>query len=153
MAKQSTSKRPVSTHVETRFLDESGEEIYTANYREEMTVTADGVTSTKRGENTMLVSGEAYNPGLSSGPKPVLMVGTCDFCRNERPLFPWLRARKTHGLCNIRKLKLCSDCGQPICPRHRRRSRYDRQWRCPQCHKKHKWLLRLKNVFCERVDE
>ena len=22
------------------------------------------------------------------------MVGTCDFCRNEKPLFPWLRARK-----------------------------------------------------------
>ena len=152
MAKASGSQRPVSTRVETRFLDESGQEIYTATYREEMSVTADGVTSIKRGENTMLVSGEVYNPGMSSGANPVLMVGACDFCRDTKPLFPWLRARTTHGLCNVRKLKLCSDCGQAICPRHRHRSRYDRQWRCPQCHKRHKWMLRLRSVFYERVE-
>ena len=152
MAKKSTPKRPVSTHVETRFLDESGEEFYTANYSEEMIVSDKGAKVCKRGENVILVSGEAYNPGLSSGAKPVLMVGTCDFCRNEKPLFPWLRARKTHGLCNVRKLKLCHDCGHATCARHRQRSRYDKQWRCPRCHKKHRWMLRLKTVFCERVE-
>lgn len=152
MARASGSKRPVSTHVETRFLDESGEVVHTANYSEEIEVTDDGVTTHKRSENSALVSGELFNPSMSSGPKPVLMVGTCDFCRNEKPLFPWLRARKTHGLCNVRKLKLCCDCGQPICPRHRHRSRYDSQWRCPRCHKKHRWMFRLKSIFCERVE-
>ena len=143
---------PVRTQIETRYFDESGQEVYTANYREEIIISADGaVTSLKLGENALLVSGEAYNPSMSAGAKPVMLVGVCAICRDSRPLFPWLRPRKTHGLCNVAKLKHCCDCRQSLCPRHQIRSRYDGQWRCPQCHKRHKWLLRLKSVFFERV--
>ena len=58
---------PVRTQIETRYFDESGQEVYTANYREEIIISADGaVTSLKRGENALLVSGEAYNPSMSA---------------------------------------------------------------------------------------
>ena len=143
---------PVRSVIETRYIDESGQEVYTANYREEMIISADGVTSLKRGENTMLVSGEAYNPSMSAGAKPVMLVGVCAICRDSRPLFPWLRSRKTHGLCNVAKLKHCCDCRQSLCPRHQIRSQHDRQWRCPRCHKKHVWMLRLTSVFFKRVE-
>lgn len=146
-----SSQGPVRSQIETRYIDEFGQEVHTANYREEMIVDTNGVTSVKQGENSILVSGEAYNPSMSSGGKPVMLIGSCAICRDSRPLFPWQRHRTTHGLCNVSKLKHCCNCGQPICPRHRTQSRDDGQSRCPRCHKRHKWMLRLKSVFFEKV--
>lgn len=152
MATTSGSKRPVRTLIRTRYMDESGEVLHTAEYKEEMRVSSDGITSIKEADNSAILTGELHNASMSSGSKPILMLALCPWCRDMKPRFPWQTARKTHGLFNASKLKHCCDCGQPTCPRHRTRSRYDRQWRCPRCHKKHVWMLRLKALFFKRVE-
>ncbi len=156
MARQNSSS-PINVHVETRYLDDSGEEIHVAHYREEMDqdpVTRE-IISRKVGENMTLGSGESFNPSMSAGANPVLLTGTCSFCVAARKRFFRSRNRVT-PLCNIKHLKRCWNCGRPACPRHIRFSKYDKKFRCLRHHRIHrltrvlKWILR--GVFFERAE-
>ncbi len=154
MAKNPLSGK-VSQRIETHFMDEQGNEIPDATlvYTEEMVTdpVTQASTITKRAENTILVSGEAYNPSMSGGAKPVMMVARCSLCARERSILPWRRRPQTHGMLNVKHLRHCV-CGAPVCRRHGSVSRYDKQVRCPGCHRKHKWMLFFKGLFFERIE-
>ena len=130
----------------TRILDESGEEIYATEHVEETRHDPrnGSVNTVKRGRSTTLSSGEVYHVGMSAGQRPVMLTGVCELCRVRLSL---RRRRRTHGLTNVKHLKRCSRCGRAVCPRHRKRSRFDRRWRCIRCHRWHRlkcallWML------------
>jgi hypothetical protein len=146
------SKNILNLRIETKYLDEKGE-ILVTEYSEETSENADeSINTVKRAQNIILSSGEAFNPSMSAGPKPVLAVGLCDECRNGRPFWPWKHRPKVSGLCNVQHLKPCEDCGKPQCPKHRKCSTYDKKHRCLRCHRKHKRGLFLGRIFYEEVD-
>jgi hypothetical protein len=147
------SKNLVNLRIETKFVDEEGNEILVTQYSEETAENVDeSVSTVKRAENVILSSGESYNPSMSAGARPVLMVGLCVACLNERPFWPWRRGSRAHPLCNVRHLKHCLDCGRAVCPKHRKRSTYDKKERCFGCHRKHRRSLWLSWLFFEEVD-
>lgn len=151
MARQN-SHSPISVHVETKFLDDSGEESQVAHYREEMIqdpATGD-IISRKVGENMTLASGESFNPSMSAGANPVMLVGTCSFCNSARKRFSLWRNRKLNPLCNVKYLKRCWKCGKPACPRHIRRSKFDKQWRCLKHHRLHMLFM---GIFYEEAEK
>ena len=121
--------------VETEYLDESGQVICSYQFTDEMSQAPDGsiITHTKA-KNKALSSGESHNPGMSAGADPLLVVGTCPLCVSPQKRFPWSKLRQINPLCNVKYLQHCHRCGQPACPRHRRRSRRDGCWRCLPCH-------------------
>ena len=158
MARQNSSS-PINVHIETKFLDDSGEEIHVAHYREEMIQDPDSgdIISRKIGENTTLASGESFNPSMASGSNPVMLTGICFFCNSDRKHFRIFQKRVSNPLCNVKHLKRCWNCGQPACPKHIRRSKHDKHWRCLRHHRIHrlsrgfKWILQ--GIFFERVEE
>ena len=143
----------VNQRVETAFNDEFDDELHTMEYREELRNENGTVTTVKRATNISLVTGEAYSPSMSAGAKPVLLVGVCALCRRRRSFLPW-RRRPVVPLANAKKLRNCASCGRAVCPRHCRRSKYDRRWRCRPHHFWHvmrtRWLMPL---FYERIEE
>lgn len=144
----------IRRRTETRMTDESGQEVYRAQYSQETSHNPqDGSVNTiTRAESTTLSSGETFHVGMSAGPNPVLLTGLCEFCRTMFA-FPWSRRRNTHGLTNVKDLMPCHDCGRPACARHRRQSTHDKGWRCLKHHRIHKWKLRLQSIFFEVDDE
>jgi hypothetical protein len=112
--------------VRTRYLDEHGREFYVTEYREEVTQdpTDQAVVKETQAENVILASGEAYNPGMSAGAKPLILVGACRFCSGS--------------LCNVSSLLPCEACGRVTCREHRRQSTYDERWRCLRCDQRHR---------------
>jgi len=126
--------------TETRILDPSGNELCRTRYVIETTQDpVDGSINTiKRAESLTLTSGETWNVGMSAGPNPVLMAGVCDACQK---------------LCNASKLRICSDCGIPLCSRHRRRSRRDGRWRCLKHHRLHKLASLFAALLFEECSE
>jgi hypothetical protein len=142
----------IKQHVVTITRDEEDREIHRTQYSEDVTRLPDGsIISEKTAENFALASGELYNPSLSSGSNPVMLVGVCALCGTTSSIFP-RRRRRTTRLCNVEQLKNCSDCGYAICPSHRRKGE-DRKWRCLSCHRKHWWASLLSPLFFEEVDE
>jgi hypothetical protein len=151
MARQNSSS-PISVHIETKFLDELGEESQVAHYREEMIqdpVTGD-IISRKVSENMTLASGESFNPSMSAGANPVMLVGTCSFCNSARKRFSLWRNRKSNPLCNVKHLKRCFKCGKPACPKHIRCSHFDNQWRCLKHHRLHMLFM---GIFFEEAEK
>ena len=151
MARQTS---PINVHVETKFLDDSGEEIHVAHYLEEMVqdpVTGE-IISRKVGENMTLASGESFNPSMASGTNPVMLVGTCAFCNSDRKRFLRARNRMPNPLCNVKHLKQCWNCGRPACPKHIHQSNRDTKWRCLRHHRLHRLGLLLQGIFFERAD-
>lgn len=154
MARQSSSS-PINVHVETKFLDDSGEEIHVAHYLEEMIqdpLTGD-IISRKVGENMTLASGECFNPSMASGSNPIMLVGTCALCNSDRKRLLRSPNRMPNPLCNVKHLKLCWTCGRPACPKHIHLSTDDKRWRCPKHHRLHRLRLVLQGIFFERVEE
>lgn len=147
-------KDALNVRIVTRFVDEYGNEFFRTQYREDVTEDDNGcLTTLKQGEQVILGTGEAYHPGLSAGPKPLLMVALCRQCRDARPRWPWQQAQQSTGLANVKHIVRCQDCGTASCPAHRKRSQHDRKWRCLKCHRRHNWKRRLESVLFEEVDE
>ena len=135
-------------HVVTHFVDEEGNPLLNMEYREETSENVDeSISISKEAQNVILSTGEAYNTTLSSGPRPLLMVGLCRACRSQRPFWPWQRRRKVHGLANARHLKRCCGCGEPVCPTHRAESAHDKRVRCLRCDRRHVWYRRVLWLF------
>ena len=129
----------IKQHVVTIDRDEEGREIHRTQYSEDVTRLPDGsVISEKTAENYALSSGELHNPSMSSGANPVMLVGVCALCGTTRSIFPW-RRRRTTRLCNVEQLKPCARCGRVVCSQHRKRSEFDRKWRCLSCSRKRWW--------------
>lgn len=149
MANGANAPGPIRHRIRTRYVDDDGMELYAARYEERVTRDPSGsLIKETEAENTVLSSGEFFNPSMSSGPKPLLMAGACSVCRDSRAMSFWTKARRTHALCNVRSLLPCTKCGRPTCPLHRRQSRHDHQWRCPRCHRRHMvWSLLLAILF------
>ena len=137
----------------TKFIDESGRVIHTLGYtKETVHDPQDGsINIITSAESDTLVSGENFNAGMAAGPNPIMLTGVCTLCRAS--VLRWSRKRSTHGLCNLKQLKRCCQCGVPVCPRHCRQSRYDKHWRCLKHHKIHKWTLRLARIFFAESDD
>ena len=136
---QPNMRGTVNNHIETSFMDQSGRELSKLHYKEEMVKNQDGsITSYKQAQNVILSTGEAYNASLSVGSNPVMLAGLCAFCGDS--------------LSNARLLLPCCACGKPTCPAHRRKSKYDKGYRCLKCHGRHKWAMRLKPIFYKRVE-
>jgi hypothetical protein len=147
-------KDTLKTRIVTRFIDEFGDEFHRTQYREDVIEDDQGcLTSLKEGEQIILGTGEAYHPGLSAGPRPIMMIALCRQCREERPRWPWQRARTPTGLVNVKHVIRCRECGAATCPTHRKQSRYDHKWRCIKCHTAYQWRRRLASIVCEEVDE
>ena len=157
MARQNSSS-PINVHVETRYLDDLGEEVHVAHYREEMIqdpATGDILTR-KVGENMTLGSGESFNPSQATGANPVLLTGTCSFCVAARKRSFGSRNRMPNPLCNVKHLRHCHICGRPACLRHIRFSKYDKKFRCLRHHRLHRLArilgLIFRGIFFERVE-
>ena len=133
--------------IDTRVFDEQGQEIYIGRFSQETVHDPqDGSVATHtEAESTTLTSGENYHPGMSTGPKPIMLTGVCEACHSTS-LWPWTW-RKTHGLTKVQHLKRCQDCGMPLCPRHRRESRVDRKPRCLKHHRRHMFRHYVKCIF------
>jgi len=87
------------------------------------------VTTSRDSENIQLVDGSVYNPAMSMGAKPVMLIAVCEDCRSPRTLFE----RASHGLCSREAGHVCPDCGRFVCPKHAKNGLSDGQVRCRRC--------------------
>lgn len=80
---------------------------------------------TRRGIHTsiQLATGEFWNPGIMK----TMPIGVCPECR---------RKKISHGICTLKSLKPCCDCGLPICPACRKKG-IDNKYRCAKHHRIH----------------
>jgi len=138
----------VTQTIVTIYRDEEGNEIHRAQYRKKVRRQPNGslVVETSA-ENFALSSGEITNPNEAAN-RP---VAVCAFCGTTPSIWPW-RRRPTTRLCSVEHLKYCSDCGIPVCPRHRRRSAKDSRWRCTRCYKKHWWACLFSPLFLKEIE-
>ena len=142
MAKMPTMNRQVVTRVKGLH----GEVILETSMDESTVFEPDGsATKYRKGENIQLVCGHVWNPTMSMGQNPAMVLSVCGFCRN--PGFEGLgRERPTHGLCNRAAGQVCAGCGAFMCPLHAKRCS-DRSYRCKRCRRTHTLRNLLAGLF------
>jgi len=99
----------------------------------------------RNNENLQLVCGTIYNPAMSMGQNPVMLISVCERCRAPRTSLI-SRHVPTHGLCSTEAGAHCRDCGEFLCPRHQVRYR-DAGARCETCFRRARMRRFLRNVF------
>lgn len=130
--------------VVTRYRDADGNLVLETEFNERIVLDQDNnAVLYREADNVQLNSGELFNPSMSSGQKPVLLPGICDLCREAGH----------RVLTNSKHLRLCANCGKPVCAKHRSQSRYDKKFRCPRCHRRHRWGLFFRAIFMKAEDE
>jgi hypothetical protein len=123
-----------SKHTQVRQIirDVYGNPILISDWRESLVVTPEGtITRYKEGESIQLVCGTVYNPTMSAGQSPVMLLSVCEICRNPSR-FGRRGEHPRHGLCARDMGHLCFGCGQFCCPSHAILGR-DNTYRCPRC--------------------
>ena len=109
--------------------DVYGHVILELGMTEAMIVDGNGnMTKQRLSDNVALVCGGIYNPGMSVGQNPVMLIGVCQPCREPPPRL-FREDYPTHGLCSKESGTNCRDCGIFLCPRHTRRGEDG----CPRC--------------------
>lgn len=91
----------------------------------------DEVVQQYNSENIELVCGTVFNPAMTRGQNPVMLISVCERCRLPRTSF-LSSHRPSHGLCSTQAGTRCHECGQFLCPRHAIRCRDGRR-RCDPC--------------------
>lgn len=110
---------------------------------------ANNQTSRQRlNDNIQLVCGAIYNPAMSMGQDPVMLISVCEPCRAPRTSFFDAHV-PCHGLCSAEAGAHCRDCGEFLCPRHTVRGR-NGQARCERCFRRARLRRLLRNVFFKR---
>ena len=128
------------------FRDEWGRVIAQLDTGECVVIRPDGsVDKLRFNENIQLGSGEMYNPAMSMGPNPVILVGVCQACRNS------LFGGSAHGLFNTEAGRRCRDCQALLCPKHSILCGDD-NWRCRNCARTRPLKQALKHIFFKRED-
>jgi hypothetical protein len=108
-------------------------------------------TKYRTNDNIQLVCGSVYNPMMSIGANPVMLLSVCEVCRH--PPWSWFHHETaTHGLCNSAAGHGCHECGLFVCPRHARQGK-DRMWRCPSCARTHAIKRFFRPIFYARVED
>lgn len=142
MARQNFNIPPAKQKIQTIIYGKDGRPILTIGMEEYAVQEPDGSMSVRKiSQNLVLEDGQAWNPSMMMGNKPILL-GVCEHCRDPAPSLLQHR-RPSHGLVALHRAKLCADCGQLLCPRHQERCR-DKKYRCSTCARKSaiKGLLR-----------
>jgi hypothetical protein len=89
-------------------------------------------------ESVQLVCGAMYEPRMSVGTDPVMLLGVCQTCRHP-PFRLFGKETPTHGLCSKAAGHTCVDCGTFVCPRHAsNRGECQCRWRCLPCAKRNR---------------
>lgn len=96
-------------------------------------------------DNIQLVCGTIYNPAMSTGQNPVVLISVCERCRAPRTSLLSHHV-PTHGLCSTEAGAHCRDCGEFLCPRHQVRYRDGGAW-CETCFRRARMRRFLRNVF------
>ena len=96
-------------------------------------------------ESIKLECGTIWSPMMLLQNPPV-HIGICEQCRKPT-LF---KHSKSHGIVAMGRAKICNDCGQLCCPRHRKLQ--DNQWRCSSCAKKYKLAKMIKSIFFKKQE-
>ncbi len=151
MAKPHINIDPEDTITETTIRDMFGAPILIITHAVIYELQGNNYIERRRNETIELSDGFEWHAGMLSA-NPPIHISVCNLCRYPLPaVFP---ERPTSGLVRTSSLEYCHECGLGICPKHRRRSRYDRRWRCLKCHKsfQKKTIVKrtLRSIFCTR---
>jgi len=95
-----------------------------------------------QGDWIQLVDGLMWNPALLAQANPVLLT-VCETCR--RP------PTRSHGCLAVRNCRVCADCGQGTCPRHRKL--IGGHWRCLSCARMFRIKRFVRSLFFAREEE
>ncbi|MEK6677163.1 MAG: hypothetical protein AABZ47_16105 [Planctomycetota bacterium] len=107
-----------------------------------------GITKRRLNENIQLVCGAVYNPVMSAGHDPAMLVSVCQRCR--APKTSLLNSRiPSHGLCSTEAGAHCHGCGEFLCPGHTVRCR-DHRSRCLPCYRRSRLRSVLRQIFLKR---
>ncbi len=152
MARQQFNIPPAKQQIQTVIYGKDGNPILTVGIEEFAVQEPDGSISVRKvSQNIILEDGQAWNPSMMMGNKPIL-VGVCEICRNPYWGFPF-REKSSHGLVALGRATRCAGrCGRLLCTRHRIRCR-DRRYRCKPCARRFalkRFFLKLFFTYEER---
>ena len=107
-----------------------------------------GVQRYRANDSIQLVCGAVYNPVMSMGKDPTLLIAVCEECRapHKRGLEP------RHGLCSRSAGSSCAMCAQFLCPRDALKDS-DGQVRCYRCSRKHRIKTSFMSLFFRQEEE
>lgn len=134
----------INNQITSRYRDEDGNIILEVGVEELIISQPDGsLVNHKTSDNIQLVCGSSFNPSMSMGAEPVMLLVVCTFCRQDRD-------HPTHGLCSQAAAARCAKCNRYLCPNHRVDSRFDDQPRCDSCHRRHRVKQTALRIFFRR---
>jgi len=144
MPQQRNPQMTTRNETKTVLTDADGNPILEIGTQEYMVRDSSGALIHRSiNENTQLVCGTLWNP-LMMLTKPPVYIGVCGQC-HKGSVF---RASKGHGIVAMHRAKLCTDCGQLWCPRHRKLR--DNRWRCLSCARRHRIVRLIRPIFFAR---
>jgi len=106
-----------------------------------------GIQQYRAYDNIQLVCGSVYNPAMSMGKDPTLLLAVCEECR--APHRPGQEPR--HGLCSRAAGSVCAGCGRFLCPRDAI-SDDDGGVRCYRCSRRHRVKTAFVSLFFKREE-
>jgi hypothetical protein len=142
------SFRPFHRDFVTVLKDQWGQTILEISAREATIHLPDGSCHRQQiYESIQLVCGAMYDPRMSVGAEPVMLLGVCQTCRHPLPRL-FRQETSTHGLCSRSAGHTCVDCGTFVCPRHATNRGDSRsQWRCLPCAKRARTRTLVTNLL------
>lgn len=124
------STGPVHRIIHNVVRDTDGSEVLRTTAQTVMITHGDGkVEHHQLFENVLLADGTNWNASMLD--KPEGQLGVCACCREPTYRFP-MRSQPTHGLIRLAYAKICVECGQLTCSKHRKLGS-DGKWRCIRC--------------------
>ena len=143
MAKQ-IAPANAEKRVETVFVDSRGRIVARMDYLvTETEETRNGTTymvERTLASNIVLPDGHVWNVAQGRGENAVLLC-ECAICKKN--------SRGDISLVPQANAVFCHDCGIRLCTKHRRC--WGRQWRCPSCHRRHRFRRLLTWLFFEEA--
>ena len=144
-----SNNRSTNQKTVTVLRDSDSQPIFEIGVEEFIQRHPDGsITFYRKSDNIRLEDGPEWNAGLLTSNPPVF-VAVCQQCRTFSVRSLHVRP-PSHGVTSLSQAKLCNDCGASCCPNHRRRSKWDQEWRCLSCALKHSVKEFTKFIFFMR---
>jgi len=144
MAQQRNPQMTTKKETKTIITDSDGSPILEIGTQEYMVRDSNGALIHRSiNESTQLVCGTLWSP-LMMDAKPPIYVGVCGQCRKGSVF----KTSRSNGIVALHRAKICTECGQLCCPRHRRLR--DNRWHCLSCARKHTIARLFRPIFFER---
>ena len=141
MANHQSHNPSTNQSTKTVIWDANGQAVIAIGLDEYIITKPDGsIESHRYSHNIVLVDGTSWNPGMLTA-NPPIYIGVCEQCRGFSVSLLGIR-KPSHGIMTLARAKLCTDCGTPCCPRHRKLGS-DNKWRCPKGHTAGQLLKRI----------